>query len=496
MTGGLYFTCTLRLTVRFDRTRLGENGIIYEERQVIFRGRDEMLYALYAGMFFANILFYIHLLQLMNGEEVVMANLGYMLLCSLGMIAYGWLHERWTKGSTALYAALLLNSLGSLLLWQGGTPLWCPVLLFALPYGYLAGHVAYLSAMQVQGSRQGRFIGISLCLCNLLVYFSLQLPDWGQLALLGINVVLAVRVMDRLEGNLPAEEDWPSVLPQVLPQQIPLAIMIALVLGLLVGLDDSSFFPRFADYEETFSTSRIFTAGGYLLAGVIADFWPVYLPVIALASKSIPIFVRAGSDSFALSLLSYTDAFFTGALIILVIRMFFAVAPQTSRPRLWAGMGRGIEMPASAVAAVAGSAYLEQQSLSLTVACHAALLLFCAILFYRVVVIYAAMRKEAVIVWPDNLSVTVDGDGSCAFVQEEEQEIIQAQADCLDWQQQYNLTDRETEVLQEVMQDKKITDIAAELVVTERTVKFHIGNILKKTDCKNQRELRNKLGKH
>ena len=81
-----------------------------------------------------------------------------------------------------------------------------------------------------------------------------------------------------------------------------------------------------------------FTAGGYLLAGVIADFWPIYLPVIALAAKSIPVFVRAGSDSFALSLLSYTDAFFTGALIILVIRMFFAVAPQTSRPRLWAGI--------------------------------------------------------------------------------------------------------------------------------------------------------------
>ncbi|MBQ2088124.1 MAG: helix-turn-helix transcriptional regulator, partial [Selenomonas sp.] len=65
---------------------------------------------------------------------------------------------------------------------------------------------------------------------------------------------------------------------------------------------------------------------------------------------------------------------------------------------------------------------------------------------------------------------------------------------CPDWRR-YNLTDRETEVLQEVMQGKKIGDIAQTLVVTERTVKFHISNILKKTDCKNQRELRNKLGK-
>ncbi|WP_026759796.1 helix-turn-helix transcriptional regulator [Selenomonas ruminantium] len=459
-----------------------------------------MLYTLYAGMFFANILFYMHLLQLVDGEAVVMANLGYMLLCSLGMIAYGWLHERWTKGKLALYSALLLNSLGSIFLWQGGDSWWWPLLMFALSYGYLAGHVAYLSAMQVQGCCQGRFIGVSLCLCNLLVYLASHLPAGGQMALVVSTAVLAAWLMDRLADNLPGAVDLPSASPQVLPQQLSLAVMIALVLGLLVGLDDSSFFPRFAAYEETFSTSRIFTAVGYLFAGVIADSWPVYLPVIALAAKSIPIFVRAGSDSFALSLLSYTDAFFTGALIILVIRMFFAVAPLTSRPRLWAGMGRGIEMPASAVAALAGSVYFEQHSLSLTVACRAALLLFGAILFYRAVVIYAERRNEEIFSLPDNISLVVENGGSCALMQEREQEIVQenvqVQDNCPDWQRQYNLTDRETEVLREVMQDKKIADIAAALVVTERTVKFHIGNILKKTDCKNQRELRNKLGKY
>ena len=449
-----------------------------------------MLYALYAGMFFANILFYIHLLQLVRGEEVVMANLGYMLLCSLGLVAYGWLHEGRGK---ALYSGLLLCVLGSLLLWQGGVPLWCPVLLFAPSYGYVAGHVAYLAAMQVQGCRQGRFIGISLCLCNLLVYLALQLPAGGQLALLAGNGLLAAWLLGRLEGNSPVTGE--PALPQVLPRQLSLAFMIALVLGLLVGLDDSSFFPRFGAYEETFDISRIFTAGGYLLAGVLADLFPVYLPVIALAAKGIPIFVRAGSDSLALSLLSYTDAFFTGALIILVVRMFFAVAPLTSRPRLWAGMGRGIEMPASAVAAFAGSVYFEQHSLSLTVACHGALLLLGAILFYRAVLIYAERRQEEIFSLPRNLSLVAENDGGCALAREREQEIVQVQADSPDWQQQYNLTDREAEVLQGVMQGQKIAAIAQALFVTERTVKFHIGNILKKTDCKNQRELRSKLGK-
>ena len=57
----------------------------------------------------------------------------------------------------------------------------------------------------------------------------------------------------------------------------------------------------------------------------------------------------------------------------------------------------------------------------------------------------------------------------------------------------YGLTDREADVLMEVLQEKSISEIAAALFVTERTVKYHIGNLLKKTDCKNQIELREKI---
>ncbi len=42
------------------------------------------------------------------------------------------------------------------------------------------------------------------------------------------------------------------------------------------------------------------------------------------------------------------------------------------------------------------------------------------------------------------------------------------------------LTDREQEVLRLMTQGKENTEIAAELVITERTVKFHVGNIYAK----------------
>ncbi len=63
------------------------------------------------------------------------------------------------------------------------------------------------------------------------------------------------------------------------------------------------------------------------------------------------------------------------------------------------------------------------------------------------------------------------------------------------YQLRYRLTNRETEVLWEILQKHKTADIAANLVITVPTAKYHISNILQKTGVRNQRELRYLISK-
>ena len=57
------------------------------------------------------------------------------------------------------------------------------------------------------------------------------------------------------------------------------------------------------------------------------------------------------------------------------------------------------------------------------------------------------------------------------------------------WSAQYLLTAREAEVLSALLQDKKRKDIAAEMNVTEHTIKKHTGNIFSKLEVASRAEL-------
>ena len=61
--------------------------------------------------------------------------------------------------------------------------------------------------------------------------------------------------------------------------------------------------------------------------------------------------------------------------------------------------------------------------------------------------------------------------------------------------QKYELSSRETEVLNLITEGASNGEISAKLFISENTVKFHVRNILKKTGCANRSELLAELNK-
>ena len=62
-------------------------------------------------------------------------------------------------------------------------------------------------------------------------------------------------------------------------------------------------------------------------------------------------------------------------------------------------------------------------------------------------------------------------------------------AKSLDFVKKYNLSSRETEVMSLILEGDSNIEISEKLFISINTVKFHMKNILKKTECSNRNEL-------
>ena len=60
----------------------------------------------------------------------------------------------------------------------------------------------------------------------------------------------------------------------------------------------------------------------------------------------------------------------------------------------------------------------------------------------------------------------------------------------------YNLSVRETEVLLEILQNHSINEMAENLFISPRTVKFHISSLLRKTGASSQHHLKQIIQEH
>ena len=527
--------------------------------------------------------------------SLMQLNLWFMFVSLLGVLLFAYTFRREPeRGVTRLlHVSLAANGLSVLALAAGLAGetatffLYIGGLVFPLACGYLDGYLFYLLARHTVPRCQGIAIGLYIAFTNGLLFLVQRLVEWVTGAPLFLPwplLLLALALIAFLLRPVPAEEEAQPVVPQTqIMDHLPLFCGIGVLLSLLIGLSSTLDFVEYEEYYRNWhAISRLFLAAGYLAAGWLADHYPVWLPVAALLAKvtvfAAYTFVLEGAP---LWFTVFADAFFSPFIILFIIWMFFNVALRSSRPELWAGMGRAIERPFHVLGALAGEMLLEHKvSHGVMSLVYMGLLILAVVLLYKLFLLYAEAWKHSAVeetvakvkaeaakqtatenyakvlatennkntaatnsaaavsaenvadsnvaeeteIWEDFAFETAEifttetaedstvktENGSANIATEQKTETAEAISEKIikpgislpddsgplhgdrlrKYQLRYRLTNRETEVLWEILQKHKTADIATNLIITIPTAKYHISNILQKTGARNQRELR------
>ena len=532
--------------------------------------------------------------------SLMQLNLWFMFVSLLGVLLFAYTFRREPERDVTrlLHVSLAANGLSVLALAAGLAGetatffLYIGGLMFPLACGYLDGCLFYLLARHTVPRCQGIAIGLYIAFTNGLLFLVQRLVEHVTGAPLFLPwplLLLALALIAFLLRPVPAEETAQPVVPQAqVSNHLPLFCGIGVLLSLLIGLSSTLDFIEYEEYYRNWhAISRLFLAAGYLAAGWLADHYPVWLPVAALLAKvavfAAYTFVLEGAP---LWFTIFADAFFSPFIILFIIWMFFNVALRSSRPELWAGMGRAIERPFHVLGALAGEMLLEHKvSHGVMSLVYMGLLILAVVLLYKLFLLYAEAWKHSAVeetvakvkaeaakqtaaenyatvlatennkntaatnsaaavpaenvadsnvaeeteIWEDfafetaeifttemveDSTIKTEND-SANIVTEQKTEAAEATPEIITkpdsslsddsgplhgdrlrkYQLRYRLTNRETEVLWEILQKHKTADIATNLIITIPTAKYHISNILQKTGARNQRELRYLISK-
>ena len=297
------------------------------------------------------------------------------------------------------------------------------LLLFPLGTGYIYGYLHYLMCRWLPSGRRGLCIGLGFALPNLLQF----LVDWllkitaaPPLFLWGLLlVVLAFMATLLLRTKTWGFEEQPVAPRPLITRNLPLLCCICAILGLLVGLNDTVSLVRYDEYVDFHFLSRVYSAIGFLLAGWMADHYPLWLPLAALLSKAVVLgFHVLALEGYPFWITVCGDAFFTAALNLFVVWLFVSVALHTRRPELWAGMSRAAELPVAGLAGMLGSTLLQAFPPFVTLLVFVAALLLAMVLYYRCFLLYSdsLLKSRAPILLPHTGKIVLAHTGETVFV--------------------------------------------------------------------------------
>lgn len=384
--------------------------------------------------------------------------------------------------------------------------------LLMLTVGYFAGGAHYVAAFMIPSTCLGRFLGCAITL-TVLVQYPLMADGKGVsvpllLTLLLCLTAIACHAFQALSRHqqitVRQDEDERNVPPS--PRFIGMLIVMVSFLAMLHGCGDIMALQYYAKFDESIfhDTARLFFPAGILLAGCVADFaqrkYLLSVTALALLLRVVSLLTTDTQESF---FIVQSAEYFIDSFCIMCYTLYFMdIAPQAEKPALWAGMGRTLALPISALSANAFALILDNFSIHGFVVAYVLILALLNLFFYHAAFRewleipayeHSAAAELPVPVIPveptgaplpgASLPLPVDVTGGS-------DSLAAVTHDLAYYQQKFDFTRRELDVLTGILEAKTAITIAEELGIKERTVRFHISNILKKTGLTHSAELK------
>jgi len=261
------------------------------------------------------------------------------------------------------------------------------------------------------------------------------------------------------DGGFGARRVWGGKPAQTASGVLSLACITVLLLSLVKNVGFG--FPS-ADLVEGVSleSSRLFYAAGLLAAGVIADANRKYAALCCVAALVFPFgFLALASEPIPGTILWAADYLFYGFFSVYRVVLFSDLAEDSGREYL-AGFGLLFGRIGDAL----GTALWLALGASLVALVAVAAVLFAATIFAFYHLFLRLYPARPV---------------SPKTERQRFEEFAAA----------YGISVREREVLRLLLAERTNAEIATELFITEGTVKYHVHNLFKKTDCTSRREL-------
>ena len=365
------------------------------------------------------------------------------------------------------------------------------IIVTMLIMGAIMAIVHYKVSIEIEEALRGRCVGFALSGAVLVHYFFSGLTQSQMIAFQVINLVLIGFFLIR-------DVETPQVIkservPE--PSKTKLMILVSSIAALM-GLTDGAEFSYFdGDVNVYFGDVRLTYFVGLILAGFLADFkerkflLPTAITLLTARIVGLIIFQDAATYQF-----NVVINYLCGSVsIITIIITFMDLGARSEQPMLWSGMGRVVQLLVTSFCAIIG-AYLWNE-----ISWNALLTAYILILIIPLTLSYANKPSNSTI----NSVLATPQLQAIVQSQYEEAPTIPAQVNQThkgnnqaEPQAKYSFTEREAEILNAILEGLSIKDIALTYNIKERTVKYHISNILRKTETRNQRELLLKITKN